>query len=434
MSGNAVCTRPRRINLSLGRRFERIVTAHATRLAIRTPSREVSYGDLNRGANRIADALLRRRTEPESVATILGNDITQATAFLGVLKAGRRFVPIDPTHPYERARFVFDDAQARWLLTDNRHLPIARTICTSGVQLLNLDELDSSFSDENPTDDVPLDAHTWIVYTSGTTGAPKGVLQTHRNLLYYLRLYAEGFRLSPDDCLTTLFPFTVNGSLHDIVLTLLTGATLSPWDAKTHGASGLESWLTAQGTTIYSSVPTAYRQFSATLKDDDEFPSLRVVRLWGEPSYRCDFEAFQKHFADHCELVNRIGASETGPVSWQVFRKDSVFEGNSLPVGYRTEGHEVILVDEAGQEAPLGEVGEIVVRSRYLSPGYWRRDEHTRAVFTQDPIDTEMRLYHTGDVARMLPDGCMVPMGRKDHQVKIRGYRIELDEIEGALV
>ena len=422
-------------NLTIGNQFERRAASHAARLAIRTTSQEVSYGDLNRRVNRIAHALVQRPvTGPESVATLLGSDVTQVSAFLGTLKVGRRFVPIDPNFPPERARFVLKDAQAPVLLTDDRHFQIAKQISTAGIELVNLNESDSSLSEENPAEDFPLDTHTWIVYTSGTTGDPKGVLQNHRNLMHYIRLYAEGLQMSPEDRVTTLFSFHVNGALHDILLTLLTGATLCPWDAKKAGFSGLARWLLSQGTTMYSSVPTAYRQFIATLTGDEQFPSLRMVRLWGEPSYRRDFTAFQKHFPDHCVLVNRIGASETGPVSWQFFRKDSVFEGNSLPVGYCTAGHNVVLANEEGQETPQDQAGEIIVRSRFLSPGYWRRDEQTRAVFREDTADPDVRLYHTGDMARMLPDGCLVPMGRKDNQVKIRGYRIEAEEIERVLV
>ncbi|MGH9201193.1 MAG: non-ribosomal peptide synthetase, partial [Vicinamibacterales bacterium] len=263
---------------------------------------------------------------------------------------------------------------------------------------------------------------------------PKGVLQNHGNLLHYLRLYVDAFRMTPEDRVTTLFPFTVNGGLHDALLALVTGATLCPWNARELGFAGLPSWLVSQGTTIYSSVPTAFRQLLANSSGDERFAALRLIRLWGEPSYRRDFVTFQKVAPDHCALVNRLGASETGPVCWQFFDKHSTFEGNNLPVGYPTPSHEVLLVDEHGQTVPVGDPGEIVVRSRFLSPGYWRREEQTRAVFETELADPEVRRYHTGDMARLLPDGCLVPLGRRDHQIKIRGYRVEVDEIEQVLV
>jgi acyl-CoA synthetase (AMP-forming)/AMP-acid ligase II len=217
-------------------------------------------------------------------------------------------------------------------------------------------------------------------------------------------------------------------------LALLTGGTLCPWNAKAVGFTGLDGWLVSQAATIFSSVPTAFRQFVVTLRDRERFPALRLVRLWGEPSFRRDFVAFQRHAPDGAALVNRIGASETGPIAWQFFDKDSVFDGNSLPVGRCTDGHAVRLLDREGREVPHGEAGEIVVFSRFLSPGYWHRDEQTRAVFRDDGDEPGVRSYSTGDMARQLPDGSLVPAGRKDHQVKIRGYRVEVDEIEQALV
>ena len=418
----------------LGRVFEDWAARQPGQPAVRTPLAEVSYGELNRHANQIADTLVRCSKPAESVATLLGDEVNQVAAFIAALKVGRRFVPIDPRFPTERAQLVIDDARADVLITDERHLQQAQQLELISTTVVSLADLDASTGGENPVASIPLETHTWIVYTSGTTGAPKGVLQNHRNLLHYLRVYAEGFRMSPDDRLTTLFPFYVNGALHDVLLALLTGGTLCPWNAKEAGFGGLDRWLVSQAATIFSSVPTAFRQFVATLDDGERFPALRLIRLWGEPSFRRDFVAFQRHAPDGAVLVNRIGASETGPVAWQFFDKDSVFDGNGLPVGRCTDGHAVRLLDRNGRAVPRGEIGEIVVVSQFLSPGYWHRDEETRAVFRDDGDEPGIRFYRTGDLARELPDGTLVPAGRRDHQVKVRGYRVEVDEIEQALV
>ena len=278
--------------------------------------------------------------------------------------------------------------------------------------------------------DIAPDMHTWIVYTSGTTGQPKGLLQNHGNLAYYMKLYQELFRVTPADRQCTLFSLYVNGGLHDLLIGLTNGIPVYLWDAASLGVAGLASWLIAERVTIYSSVPTAFRQFAATLDPSQSFSDLRMIRLWGEPSYRRDFNALGRFFEPHCELVNRIGSSETGPYCLRRFTRDSVFEGNALPVGATTPGHEVRLVNAEDRVVRPGEAGEIVVRSRYLSPGYWRRDVETRKVFSSDESDPPMREFHTGDMGRMLTGGCLVALGRKDFQVKIRGYRVEPDEIE----
>src|SRR6185295_17733334 len=194
-----------------------------------------------------------------------------------------------------------------------------------------------------------------------------------------------------------------------------------PWNTKKEGPAGAAAWMRQQEVTILSTPSTPFRAFVQTLSEGARFPSVRLLRLWAEPSYRRDFEAFCRWFPDSCSLANRFGSTETGSVCWRFYSKKSRWEGTSLPLGYPTEGHEILLFDEAGREPAPGETGEIVVRSRYLSPGYWRRPEQTDAAFSADPSEPGVRWYRTGDLGRFLPDGCLVHAGRKDFQVKIRG-------------
>jgi len=415
--------------------FARVAARHADRPAVVTTGATRTYGELDRASARIAHALLGLRGPgAESVAALLDSGVEAAEVFLGIVRAGKRYVPIDPGLPDARAAAILDDSQAGVLLTDAGHLGAATRLAGGVVRVVDVTALDRGLPTTPPALPIPLDAHIWIVYTSGSTGQPKGLLQTHENLAQYLRAYAEAFRLTPEDRLTSLFGLAVNGGLHDLLISLSTGGRFCPWHPARDGVAGVGRWLREQRTTVYSSVPTVFRHVAASLAEGETFPDVRLVRLWGEASYRRDFEAFCRHFPDGCRLVNRLGSSETGPLRWIFLDRTATFAGNSLPVGWDAPDVETALLDEQGRPAPAGEIGEIVARSRYLSPGYWRRPEQTAAAFSEDPWDSAVRLFRTGDMARLLPDGNCVPMGRRDSQVKVRGHRVEPDEIEQALL
>ena len=419
---------------SLAARFARIAAGHRDRPAIVTTRATRTYGELDATSARIAHALLAAGGPGvESVAVLLDGDVEAAETFVGAFRAGKRYVPIDPRLPDARAATILEDCQARIVLTDAVHLPRAVALAPAGVHVADVTALDRAWPDTLPPAAIDPDTDVWIVYTSGSTGQPKGLVQTHRNLMQYLWVYASGFRMTPEDRLTSLFSLAVNGGLHDLLISLSTGGSFCPWHPARDGVAGVGAWLRAQRSTVYSSVPTVFRNVTAAFAPGERMPDVRLVRLWGEASHRRDFEAFCRHFPN-ARLVNRLGSSETGPLRWIFLDHASTFEGNRVPVGWNAPDVEVLLVDADGREVAPGEIGELVARSRYLSPGYWRRPSLTAAAFSVDPDDPALRRYRTGDLARMLPDGNCVPMGRKDSQVKIRGHRVELDEIEQALL
>jgi acyl carrier protein len=159
-----------------------------------------------------------------------------------------------------------------------------------------------------------------------------------------------------------------------------------------------------------------------------------LIHVGGEPVYETDVQLYKRHFSDECVFVNRLGISETKTVTYYFINKQTEVPGKIVPVGYPLNGYEVMVVDEYGNDAGINNVGEIVVKSTYLALGYWRQPQLTHARFLSDPKGGEARIYHSGDLGYMLPDGCLVHVGRKDFQVKIRGYRVEVSEIEMTLL
>ena len=210
---------------------------------------------------------------------------------------------------------------------------------------------------------------------------------------------------------------------------------LTLFDVREERIGDLAEWLIREG---HHHLSVRSRRCSgslaSTLTGEERFPRLRLVNLGGEAVTRTDVELYRRHFSDDCVLATTLAATETGTFRRYFLDKDTRFTGSHVPAGYPVQDKEVLLLDEQGKPVEPNQVGEIVVRGRFLSPGYWRRPEATRAKFVLDPEDGSMCRYSTGDLGRMLPDGCLVHMGRTDSQVKVRGHRVELAEIDMALL
>lgn len=417
---------------SIPERFEKIARKYPDRLAVKTKNHSLTYDDLNSAANRMAHTILSQRgRKNEPVALLMEQDAPVIAAILGALKAGKIYVPLDPSLPHLRLKYILEDLQASYMVTNNKNLPLAKSLAGTVLDLVNIDELDS-LPDGNPCIGIQPESLSWVIYTSGSTGKPKGVIQNHLNVLHFMMNYTNALHISVDDRLTLLYSFSVNGGTHDIFAALLNGAALFPLDLKEDGFTHLGDWLIEERITIYHSVPTVFRQFVEGLSGQSEFPDIRIVRLGGEPVYKRELDFFKKLFSKDCILVNRLGSSETGSLRMYFVNKETQISGNLVPVGYAVMDNEILLVDDAGKQI-AGDEGEIAVKTRYVSPGYWGRPDLTDAVFLPGPAGGKERIYRTGDLGQMLPDGCLLHLGRKDFFVKIRGYRIDIDEIEAAL-
>ncbi len=248
-------------------RFERIADANAERTAVVTRAGGASYRELDDEANRIAHAI-RELADGASgaVATLLDSDSRLAAAMLAIFKAGCLYVPIDSRCPVPRGAFMLDDVAARIVLTEKRYEDRARQMAGPQRVVLSVDAIAAGVPIGNPGVPVSVDSPLWVMYTSGSTGQPKGVVQTHRNLLHYVRNYANGLRLAKGDRLLTLMQLTVNGGGHDALMTWLTGGTLQLWSVRDDGLQPLPEWMTTEQTTILSAAPTVFRHLVAELR------------------------------------------------------------------------------------------------------------------------------------------------------------------------
>jgi len=423
------------VETSIPARFEKIVRMYPERLAVRAGGHSVTYEALNQAANRIAHAILAQRGEGEEpVALLLDHDADFIAAILAVLKTGKIYIPLDPSHPPARTNYIFEDTQASLIVTNNENSSSARNLARNRCQLLNIDRVDSSVMTENIGLSLPPGTLAYILYTSGSTGQPKGVFHNHRNVLHRVKSDTNVFHLCTDDHLSLLSSCTSNASVGDIFGALLNGATLCPFRLKDEGLVKVADWLIREGITIYHSVPTVFRHVCGALTGAKQFPMLRLVCLGGEPVYKREVEFYRKHFAAPCAFLNLLGITETHNLTAYVIDKNTRTEGSRMPAGYPFEDKEVLLLDDNREAVAPGHVGEIAIRSRYLSLGYWRKPQLTLAKFLPDPKGGDQRIYLTGDLGRMAPDGCLLHLGRKDFQVKVRGYKVEVSETEMALL
>ncbi len=419
---------------SISDRFEKVVRKHPGRLAVKTKKHALSYNELNMAANRIGQAILMKRGEQEEAVSLLfRHDAPMIAAIFGVLKTGKMYVPLDSSFPRARLEYILQDSQTKLIVTDNENLPLAKELASNRHQLMNIDDLDDSLSTEQIGLSISPDSPIYILYTSGSTGQPKGVLQNHRHRLHDIMIHTNGLHICPDDRLILLYSCSTGMGATVLFSALLNGAAIYPYDLKEEGMGALSDWLIQQKITIYTSITTVLRHFFNTLNENENFPELRVIYQSGEPLYKKDADLYKRLFPQNCIMINGIGAGETARLRRYYIDQTSIIPGNIVPVGYPVEDKEVLLLDEQGNEVGFNQVGEMAIKSRYLSPGYWGKPDLTEAAYISNPEWGDKRIYLTGDLGSMSPDGCLVHMGRKDFQVKVRGNRVEIPEIEAAL-
>jgi amino acid adenylation domain-containing protein len=422
------------IEQSLSAAFERKVQQNPDRPAVITDTETLTYDDVNRLANRIATRILETRGQGrEPVALIVANDASAIAGVLGILKAGKISVPVDAGLPVARARAIITDSQATVIVTASNHLGMAQSFDSTAYKIINVDEIGVETGNENPPLSVgPTDlAH--IIYTSGSTNEPKGVIDLHRNVLHHVMVVTNSSHYCKEDRMTLLRAPSSTGGLANLYSALLNGACLLPFEVQQRGVGQLGSWLLENNITIYHSSATVFRHFAQTLSNNTTFPNLRLIRLGSEQVAKDDFKQFQQHFSPECILVNALSCTEAITFCQNFLNKNAVISGDIVPVGYPVADADILLLDDRGAVVEPGESGEIAIRSEFLSPGYWRKPELTRTVFLQSAGDARGRVYLTGDIGRMCADGRLEHLGRKDFQVKIRGHRVNTDEIEGML-
>lgn len=414
------------IEQSIPARFAAQVGRAPEAIAISAPDGTLSYRELEDHSNRIA-AALPPSAPPQPIALLMGQSALLPAAILGILKAGHFYVPFDrASTPLANMRRMIEDAGARVLVCGPAGLPAAAQLGIGHTLLVSAEE-PAPASARNAVDLTP-DSLAYVYYTSGSTGEPKGVVDSHRNVLHNIYRYTNGFRIGPADRLTLLQSAGFSGAVSSLFCALLNGATSYPLASRDASPASLARWVNGNGLTMWHSVPSLFRQLCAS---GERFPSVRVVRLEGDQAAPGDLALFRRYFGPDAVLANSLGATETGISRRYVVSAGAASPDDEhadiVPVGHAVEDMELVLLDAS----PEG-IGEIGFKSRYLALGYWNRPDLTARAFT--PCPDGRRLYRTGDLGRLRGGAdCLELLGRKDHAIKIAGNRVEILEVEAAL-
>lgn len=416
---------------SIGARFRRVAHRFPDRAAVREAQRVTTYAELSASAGRIARGLTERlAAEPGPVVLLCDAGASLFAAMLGALEAGRFYVPLDPGLPPARLAAILRTLDAAAVVAGEPWIDLARRLAVS-EPVLPIAELDAGPPAPAPAARVLPDDLAYVLFTSGSTGVPKGVMQSHRNLLHNARKLATGLAIRADDRLTLLSSPSFGASVSSIYGALLTGACVCPYALAGDGLRRLPEFLSRERITILHSVPSVFRCFSWTLDGREDLSALRVVKLGGEAVLASDFELYGNRFPRRCVFHVGLGATEMHVIRQWFADHDTPWPGAS-PLGHAVDETEVVLLDDAGR--PAEDEGEIAVVARTLAVGYWKDPGETAAAFLPVPGRPGVRMFRTGDLGRMLPDGCLLYVGRKGSRLKIRGHRVEVGEVEDVLL
>jgi len=422
------------VETSIPARFEKIVRAYPGRLAAKAGEHAVDYENLNRAANRIAHALVDKfGTDNRPIAVMLEHGIGAITAILAVFKSGKALVVLDASNPARRIGETLENSDAVGIVTNSAQFSLAATLVGCPDPLVNIDALDAAHGSDNLGLLLSPERLSQILYTSGSTGHPKGVVWDCRFQLHHAMSAINAAHVCVDDRLSLVFSPGSSVFPQNALCALLAGAAVLPLDLKKQSHASLVNWLIDEKITVYRSFASSFRTFAEGFKENKDFPDLRLVQVGGEQVSRQDVATYQNLFPDHTIFLQLCGSTETGQIGSYFVDHDTRITEGTVPLVPTSGDKEVCLLDDKSDAVKYGEVGEIVVESRYLARGYWKDPELTRQKFQAVPGVTDQRRFRTGDLGRALPWGGFVHLGRKDGLVKIRGYRIALAEIEAAL-
>jgi acyl-coenzyme A synthetase/AMP-(fatty) acid ligase/acyl carrier protein len=423
------------VEQSVPDRFEKIVQRNPDRIAVKAGDQVSTYEALNKLANRIAWSIYHERGAiVEPIVLISQHDLNGIASCLGILKAGKILVVVDPSFPIGRIGNMLENSLPGAIVTDRKNLSFAKSIAKSELQVIDMEDFGSNLSEANLGLRVAPDAPAQIVYSSGSTGQAKGIFFNHRRILHDVMGDVNAPQICPDDRIILLYKLTFSAGMRVLFQALLSGAAIFPYDIKEKGLADLATFLVRERITTFRPGNSIFRHFVNQQNGTDEFPLIRLVEMGGGPLFKSDVDAYKKLFSGKCVLLHRFSSSETGNLCRYFMDKEAELIAATVPAGYPVEGKEILLLDDSGRAVERNQVGEIAVRSRYLSSGYWRDPELTNIRFRPDPDHPGQHILLTGDLGQMTLDGCLLHLGRKDFTVKIRGYRVEITEVERTLL
>lgn len=434
--------------------FLRSTDRYPDRKALLVNNQAFTYRDLRKEAGRIAAAIGMRELEPYPLAAVFAyRSLTAYSGVLGVLASGKGYVPLNPKFPIERSRRMLILSGCRVLVVGKeayRALPellegIAQNLTVilpdvqdvAGLPALHpkhrfVTSAELSKRNTAPQPDVSPSSVAYLLFTSGSTGQPKGVPISHSNVCSYIRYTCDHYEATQNDRFSQEFDQTFDLSVHDMFVCWERGACL--FCVPERSVMAPAKFIRDNALTMWFSVPSVIGTLSRLrLLQPGCFPSLRFSLFCGEPLPATYAQAWQEA-APNSILENLYGPTEaTIAISnyhWDSARSPQQCVNGIVPIGGIFDGQRARVVDQGQRAVPTGEVGELCLSGSQVTTGYWNNPGKNGEQFVHLPGDGKSLWYRTGDLAKQDEAGCLFYLGRIDHQVKVRGHRVELQEIE----
>jgi iturin family lipopeptide synthetase A len=418
-------------------RFREVCGQHGDVAAISSEAGELSYAELDAASERVAQALVACLGPAlnEPTAYILADKLEdQAIAALGALKAGVAVAFADREAPLEVHRQTVSGARLDFVLTTGERRHAFSEDSFAPAMVLDIARLMQDGRGDHTLPNVHPSQLARIVFTSGSTGAPKGVEHEQRCLVHIWWMFHNVLKPRPGERQLIVSPLNHITGSSILFASLFAGTTLCPYPLKERGVGPLGEWMADRRITHYRSGVTVFRMFMATQPDPAHLAGIRTVFTGGEKSLIEDIRAYQRYFSPDSLLISNFGSSECSSIAhWRVTHQTDL-SGDPVPAGYASPDKQFRVVGDDGRPVRDGETGEIVVKSRYIARGYRGDPVLTAERFTFPESEPGVRIFRTGDFGRVLLDGRLECVGRRDAQVKVNGHRVECAGVESALL
>ncbi|MCP4151048.1 MAG: amino acid adenylation domain-containing protein, partial [bacterium] len=409
---------------------------HSNKTALKTHNADITYAQLSAGSAAPAHWLIKNKIEKGTFVGIYTTDkIELITLMIAILRAGCVFVPLDPGLPIERIRYMLDSTGTPIVFSGKMNTEIAAHSKKrrGSIRVVTVEEENRPEENRNYNGSD----NSYVYFTSGTTGKPKGIIGKNESLLQFIQWEIDTFHIDANTRFSQFSAIGFDAFLRDLFTPLCVGGTLClPAVSQTMmKEEELIKWIENNEIHVIHCVPTLFRLFNSTSLAAASFPVLRYVLLSGEPIIPAEVAHWNNALDRPPQLVNFYGPTETTMIRTSYFISQEDGQKERIPIGKPIRGTRLILLNRSMNICDRGIAGEIYIRTPYRTSGYCNDPQLNLRNFIPNPFNNDPGdiIYKTGDLGRELEDGNVELLGREDRQVKIRGARVELEEIENTL-